>query len=58
MTDQKEFIQGLEDYKQKTDLFPHVEQRVQQAKEHIRLVQKARKCVKNSRLVFKQQTKE
>ena len=58
MSSKQDFILGLEDYKQKTDLFPHVEQRVQQAKEQFRLVKKARKCVKNSKLVFKQQTKD
>ena len=55
---EKEFIQELEDYKKKTDLFPHVERRVQQEKERFQIIQKARKCVKNSKLVFKQETKE
>lgn len=55
---EKEFIRGLEDYKQKTDLFPHVERRIQQEKEQFQIIQRARKCVKNSKLVFKQKAKE
>lgn len=58
MSDQKDFIQGLEDYKQKTDLFPHVIQRVQREKERAQLIQKARKAVKHSKLRFDLKTKE
>ena len=58
MLSKQDFVQGLEDYKQKTDLFSHAEQRVQQTKEHVRIVQKARRCAKNSKLVFKQQAKD
>ncbi len=54
----KELIQGLENYKQKTDLFPHIKRRVEQTKERFQLIQKARKCAKNSKLHFDQKIKE
>lgn len=52
---QKDFIQGLEDYKQKTDLFPHACRQVQFLKKQTRLV---RKSAKKSQLPDKQKTKD
>ncbi len=52
---QIEFIQRLEDYKQRTDMFPHTVQRVQLSRKQVQIVKKS---AKKSKTPDNQKTKD
>lgn len=52
---QIEFIKRFEDYKQKTDLFPHM---IQTPEKQVQIPKKSKKFAKNSKVVAHQKTKE